>query len=182
MRGSNSYSRRTTALHERGTPPHPLCPGIVAMRRSMAWKITAMHDDEYPPPAPPLFILFRYVECIPLLSLPPPPFTLVLFFSLRAGLLLTNVLICIAMVRRIKRVEATLPVEYLQRVGYLQVPCETTPCDATKMCCFLFCACFVFFILRRTGKKKASLHISTYVHPRMFIHVVCRFNLIAFAI
>lgn len=36
------------------------------------------------------------------------------------GLLLTNVLICVAMVRRIKRVEATLPVEYLQRVGYLQ--------------------------------------------------------------
>lgn len=38
-----------------------------------------------------------------------------------AGLLLTNVLICCAMVHRIKKVEATLPVEYLQRVGYLQV-------------------------------------------------------------
>ncbi|CAM9391616.1 unnamed protein product [Ectocarpus fasciculatus] len=37
-----------------------------------------------------------------------------------AGLLLTNVLICCAMVHRIKKVEATLPVEYLQRVGYLQ--------------------------------------------------------------
>lgn len=40
------------------------------------------------------------------------------------GLLLTNVLICCAMVHRIKKVEATLPVEYLQRVGYLQVRCE----------------------------------------------------------
>lgn len=39
----------------------------------------------------------------------------------RVGLLMTNVLICAAMVRRIKRVESTLPVEYLQRVGYLQV-------------------------------------------------------------
>lgn len=28
------------------------------------------------------------------------------------------------MVRRIKKVEATLPVEYLQRVGYLQVRSE----------------------------------------------------------
>eukprot|EP00903_Cladosiphon_okamuranus_P005554 g5530.t1 len=37
-----------------------------------------------------------------------------------AGLLLSNVLICAAMVYRIKKVEATLPVEYLQRVGYLQ--------------------------------------------------------------
>ena len=38
-----------------------------------------------------------------------------------AGLLLTNVCICCAMVHRIKVVEATLPIEYLQRVGYLQV-------------------------------------------------------------
>lgn len=37
------------------------------------------------------------------------------------GILMMNILICIAMVRRIKKVEATLPIEYLQRVGYLQV-------------------------------------------------------------
>lgn len=42
------------------------------------------------------------------------------------------------MVRRIKRVEATLPVEYLQRVGYLQVPCDTTSCDAMRPDCFFF--------------------------------------------
>ncbi|CAM9773553.1 unnamed protein product [Ascophyllum nodosum] len=36
------------------------------------------------------------------------------------GLLITNALICAVMVYRIKRVESTLPVEYLQRVGYLQ--------------------------------------------------------------
>eukprot|EP00904_Undaria_pinnatifida_P009481 jgi/Undpi1/5663/HiC_scaffold_2.g00937.m1 len=48
------------------------------------------------------------------------PFMFSTWQAIVGGLLLTNVLICIAMVRRIKRVEATLPVEYLQRVGYLQ--------------------------------------------------------------
>lgn len=44
-----------------------------------------------------------------------------LCFSLSLGLLITNLLICCAMVYQIKMVESTLPVEYLQRVGYLQV-------------------------------------------------------------
>lgn len=37
------------------------------------------------------------------------------------GIFMTNIVLCAMMVRRIKRVESTLPVEYLQRVGYLQV-------------------------------------------------------------
>ncbi|CAM9536466.1 unnamed protein product [Choristocarpus tenellus] len=36
------------------------------------------------------------------------------------GVVVTDVLICYFMVKHIKRVESTLPVEYLQRVGYLQ--------------------------------------------------------------
>ena len=85
MRGSNSYSRRTTALHERGTPPHPLCPGIVAMRRSMAWKITAMHDDEYPPPRPPAFysISLRRMYSSFVSSPPPLHACVILFFTRR---------------------------------------------------------------------------------------------------
>ena len=41
------------------------------------------------------------------------------------------------MIRRIKRVEATLPVEYLQRVGYLQVPRDTTRRHAMRPDCFV---------------------------------------------
>lgn len=56
---------------------------------------------------------------------PPPSFSVPIsaypLVDPASGLLLTNVLICCAMVHRIKKVEATLPVEYLQRVGYLQV-------------------------------------------------------------
>ncbi|CAM9241519.1 unnamed protein product [Discosporangium mesarthrocarpum] len=42
------------------------------------------------------------------------------FFGLLAVVVVTDIAICYAMVRRIKRVEATFPVEYLHRVGYLQ--------------------------------------------------------------
>ncbi|CAM9116644.1 unnamed protein product [Phaeothamnion confervicola] len=101
-----------------GTPLHVLSGYLIGLETTAQ---TPLHRVAlYPFVLRTVFLYQTIGWLVLLLRLPPGTgASAVAAAVLLVAMLATNVLICWAMLRRIKRVEGTLPVDYLQRVGYL---------------------------------------------------------------